>query len=749
MAAVEGKTYKFTVGENNTVHLYNDGHEERPHTRIRFQLANHTTTNQRFLHVWLKFREYDAAAFESDDNAYDNLRVPKLLHFFEKEVLNKLFKAQKIKDTDGKFIKLDMQLLFAAFCFPQATTNTTSGRNGRVEKGGVYQYIREINFVATMSTSLAVRFAPLRFSTLKRMVNPMRPSNVPRYSRANLLANLKQHQQQMAFVDHMEKDRCAQLIKHAASRVGTTNEAGNFDDDGANKFVNAEVAKLVYLCATGQRFLGSVDQKHILKLKTKLCQKTAQALKAKPNPQGLVEADENMNMRFEVVFFAEETKQDRNTLHENDQEAKSGDKQGTDDESGESSNSSSVYEPENEPEDKKDTDDESGESSDISSVDKDGYAYLALFNPNVTCFANSIIQALLSVPMFGKALKYAYENNTCKEHKEVVIKDVLCTLVNVWQRQRSKPNDAKSQSAVNINNVTVDQIANYAKGFKPNIQQDAHEYLMNLLAKLDDDALEHNIPPSFSSAFMGQITSSLKCSKCKIQSNKREPVFGLYIPVVDSCKSVVECIKENFIYAERLISGDFLKCSSQDCDEYLKERTLNIAIWPDVLAVQMKLFFNDENNESKKHLEKKRIEEMFDTRNLYGDGIERPSVPAGVNHRTYTLRGIVVHVGISLQSGHYNTYGKRGKVWYLFDDAFVRVASNEEIKGILENSTGSGDTKTPYVLFYVAKGGVHKSVPLMSADESGDLDFINIPALSDNKAKVVKVSKTLKSKRRR
>lgn len=55
-----------------------------------------------------------------------------------------------------------------------------------------------------------------------------------------------------------------------------------------------------------------------------------------------------------------------------------------------------------------------------------------------------------------------------------------------------------------------------------------------------------------------------------------------------------------------------------------------------------------------------------------------PSAAQGekASHTVYQLRGVVIHLGKSVHSGHYVAYVKHGEEWILFNDEKVTLATS-------------------------------------------------------------------------
>ena len=69
-------------------------------------------------------------------------------------------------------------------------------------------------------------------------------------------------------------------------------------------------------------------------------------------------------------------------------------------------------------------------------------------------------------------------------------------------------------------------------------------------------------------------------------------------------------------------------------------------------------------------------------------------------HQTFSLRAVVAHMGLSPDQGHYVTYAKHKKKWFMFDDDVVQVVEEDAIMAL---AGGSATGFLGYVLIYEAE----------------------------------------------
>lgn len=160
-------------------------------------------------------------------------------------------------------------------------------------------------------------------------------------------------------------------------------------------------------------------------------------------------------------------------------------------------------------------------------------------------------------------------------------------------------------------------------GLNPLMQNDSHEFMLQILDKLYET--EHIKNP-----FKGNLIATLDCPECHWSSTTTQPFVSLSI----DGKSVKEGV-EAYCAPENL--GTCEKCSATTV------RTINIE-FGDAICIHLKRF----NGERKLNYNVV-IEETF---------------------KDFSLRSMCNHFG-SRMSGHYTAWARTDGGWYLFNDEYV------------------------------------------------------------------------------
>jgi len=191
----------------------------------------------------------------------------------------------------------------------------------------------------------------------------------------------------------------------------------------------------------------------------------------------------------------------------------------------------------------------------------------------------------------------------------------------------------------------------------PYQQEDAHEFLRALLGTL----VMHGQNKELSSLFDGLLESSVTCQTCYRPSLTRDRYMDLSLDIA-KVDTLTEALSE-FTATETLTGDNSVFC--RHCD---KKRTatkgLRLATAPSILVTHFKRFAYDKTGRLvrlKKHID-------FPTTLEIGDFMSKVNQ---ARPPPYELVAVLVHQGVSCDSGHYLAYVKHAGAWYKCNDATV------------------------------------------------------------------------------
>ncbi|KAF8118546.1 hypothetical protein N665_0004s0029 [Sinapis alba] len=308
-----------------------------------------------------------------------------------------------------------------------------------------------------------------------------------------------------------------------------------------------------------------------------------------------------------------------------------------------------------------------------------------LNNSGNTCFIASVLQCLThTVPLLDclRAYKYHYPCNCGNEN--------FCVLMAL----RNHIEHALRSSGYDIKiDRFRDNLNYFSSDFQINTQEDAHEFLLSFLDKLERCCLEPGSRDNSGSVssqdvnivhnvFGGRLVSMLRCCNCNSVSETFEtsPGWSLEIEDVDDLSSALE----SFTCVEKL--EDQFSCD--DCKEKVsKEKQLKFDKLPLVATFHLKRFKNNGVYMQKIFKDVKFPLEL----DLlpYMSSNENPEVST-----KYHLYAMVEHLGHNTYFGHYSAYVRSApETWHHFDDAKVRRVSEECVL-----------SKDAYMLLYAREG---------------------------------------------
>ncbi|KAF8407253.1 hypothetical protein HHK36_006380 [Tetracentron sinense] len=301
-----------------------------------------------------------------------------------------------------------------------------------------------------------------------------------------------------------------------------------------------------------------------------------------------------------------------------------------------------------------------------------------LENLGNTCFLNSVLQCLTYTEPFAAYLQSGKHQSSCHTAG-------FCAMCAI---QKHVSRALQSTGRILAPKDLVSNLRCISRNFRNARQEDAHEYMVNLLESMHKCCLPSGVPSESPSAyekslvhriFGGRLRSQVKCMQCLYCSNTFDPFLDLSLEIVkvDSLHKALT----HFTTMEQLDGGERLyQC--QRCKQKVKAlKQLTVHKAPYVLSIHLKRFGS--------HVPGQKIDKKVQfgpTMNL------KPFVSGSYDgDLKYTLYGVLVHAGWSTHSGHYYCFVRTSSgMWYSLDDNRVVQVSE---RTVLEQKA--------YMLFYV------------------------------------------------
>ena len=327
---------------------------------------------------------------------------------------------------------------------------------------------------------------------------------------------------------------------------------------------------------------------------------------------------------------------------------------------------------------------------------------ITFINTNNTCYANSILQALLSLKIFKeKILSYLNNNNI---HKYSTLKS-LSELFNIIENK-------KKSDILNINDF-INIIKNNNQEFNNDEHHDAHEFLTWLLDdieqninsiqkknKKNNNKINNNTTNNNNNnndnfirdLFSGQQSSITKCLNCENTSEVFETFYNLSLDI-ETNSSLIYCLK-NYFGTEILRSKDKFFC--EKCNSLQEaEKKVNLIKLPKILIIQLKRFKMKNYSNLIKLLGYVSIPKKFNANYLLKTKEEK--------EYNYKLKNMVIHLGQRGEYGHYFTLvNQENNKWINYNDEKSTYLNENDISKFFGNVDENNINfySTTYLLFY-------------------------------------------------
>lgn len=334
-----------------------------------------------------------------------------------------------------------------------------------------------------------------------------------------------------------------------------------------------------------------------------------------------------------------------------------------------------------------------------------GRGLTGLKNLGNTCYMNSILQCLSNTAFLrDHFLEGAFRQNLNRSNKTQgrIVEEVAAVIKALWLGQY------KCIASKNLRYV----VGQYERQFGGIEQQDSHEFLTILMDWLHSDIQTVPIKPYssledlstsekawidylkgmesyISNLFYGQIKSTVKCVRCRMESATYESFSNLSLELPQNANRchLNNCL-EMYFNGENIRGWSCPQCKSNQ--EAIKK--LAISRLPSILVIHFKRFYADPEAvatvyKKKQNYVKFPLQELDMTAHIAPSELRRNKA---LHSRRYHLFGVSNHYG-SMESGHYTAFCRNTvhQKWYKFDDHTVTSLDTSDVC----SSAG-------YILFY-------------------------------------------------
>lgn len=255
----------------------------------------------------------------------------------------------------------------------------------------------------------------------------------------------------------------------------------------------------------------------------------------------------------------------------------------------------------------------------------------------------------------------------------------LGTLLDLSSSSRRPSRQGSSNRVVDPGSITR-HVHKISPTLRPYQQEDAHEFFRSLLSALT----MHGQNARLSSLFDGLLESSVVCQTCGKTSLTRDRYMDLSLDITGNVATLDGAL-EKFTEEETLSDSNKVFCSRCQVKRDVT-KGLRLATAPTMLVINYKRFAYDMYG----RMSRLSKPVHFPLRLEIGEYMSRANRG---KPPPYTLVAVLVHRGRSCDCGHYFAYVRKGKDWYLCNDA---VVTKVDVSEVLKSQA--------YVLVYEVEG---------------------------------------------
>ncbi|KAK3918027.1 Ubiquitin carboxyl-terminal hydrolase 36 [Frankliniella fusca] len=273
-----------------------------------------------------------------------------------------------------------------------------------------------------------------------------------------------------------------------------------------------------------------------------------------------------------------------------------------------------------------------------------------------TCFINACLQMIFHVPSVLQWFETTDHPSSCKKP----LRCMTCSLLKTWRQYKCSkdPNIRPAAFVSFIRSAFTTPSNDYDR--TNNKQEDAHELLLFLLQKLEDDFITSSVGhecnfftsltnPIFQN-FGGWLTTKCVCSSCFFVSKTYSPFTSLTLDI-ENCQSVKGAL-EKFLDGEKI---EDYKCYGCENNQTV-QKAFDFYKTPSTLILQLKRFQQDRSKNNNSVSVNQRV-----------------VLKVGAEESRYNLLGAVLHLSDSKEQGHYISIVQcPDNSWVQFDDQKIK-----------------------------------------------------------------------------
>lgn len=344
--------------------------------------------------------------------------------------------------------------------------------------------------------------------------------------------------------------------------------------------------------------------------------------------------------------------------------------------------------------------------------------YTGLLNQGGTCYLNSLLQSLYTIPSFRAVVLQFKYNAEIHASREDCIPFQLQKLFAKLELRRVGAIDTKGLT----------------KSFQWHKNEGLYQHDIQELARVLFDAIEQSTEEEGKESYIQQLFGGLsenciKCLTCNYESIVCEKLLDLTLPVLNPFENIKNSSFEmallNLIKPETLEENNKYQCDKCQAKVEKAEKFTRLRKLPKIFMVQLSRFDYDYTLDHRIKINNKMSfplsfsssdftgEATYNQcRKIYKDEVildasfietlNRSNVESSAEH-DFFLHSVVVHSGTA-HSGHYYAYiyDHKQLKWFNFNDSRVKETNETEIEKVFGDNE-KGSSSTAYILFYIHK----------------------------------------------